>query len=315
MFSSLAVKGGIALVLVTACLFLTWRILKVLNPRPPRPPKIESFDVISVPTGNAIIVKGRRKRTITVTLKGIGVPDLPGAQEAARANLERLAGKKIKAELPRRRLRSEVTPEQEAFMVWFEKHYEKCGTCSIEPTKENPGPQMCDEAMTRMQEIADGADANKTEARSDEEFAELEWDLWYSKHIKTCSHCCSDPNVPMCEEAFAKLQEGMAEVECPLCEGYGKLIFFPDMLHEKEYEIVCFRCGGDGEVWRVPKQPDPPEARSDFTSPQAWGEAGLCLQLEQLRAGMAISVGDVPKEWAEAENDAKGAGRGIWGKP
>ena len=72
-----------------------------------RPAKFESFEVASVPTGNNIIVKaGRRDHTITVTLGGIGIPSLPGAEEAARANLERLAGGTFQAEIPGRRLRT-----------------------------------------------------------------------------------------------------------------------------------------------------------------------------------------------------------------
>jgi len=71
-----------------------------------RPAKFESFEVVSVPTGNSIIVEGRGKRTKTITLGGIGIPSLPGAEEAARANLERLAGGTFQAEIPGRRLRT-----------------------------------------------------------------------------------------------------------------------------------------------------------------------------------------------------------------
>ncbi len=216
MFSSLMVKGGITLALaavIAVSLAVVARNWSCRKPRPPRPAKVESFDVVSVPTGNSITVKaGRRDRTITITLGGIGVPRL---EEEARTALEKLAGSTIKAELPRRRLRSESPDE---FWAWFKDHYEKCPICSTElPTKENPEPRMCEEALARMQAVVD--DAEKME---------------------------------------------------------------------------------------------PPEARRDFTTPQAWGETGLCLQLEMLRCGLAISVGDVPKPWSKAEKSARKAGRGIW---
>ena len=261
MFSSLAVKGGITLALmaiIAVSVAVVARNWSCRKPRPPRPPKVESFDVVSVPTGNSIIVKaGRRDRTITVTLKGIGVPNLPGAQEAARASLERLAGKKIKAEVPRRWLRGET---------------------------------------------------------ADEEFVKIEseWDSWYPEHKKSCSQCSSGVSSPLCEEAFTKLQEILRSERAR--ERYRAWF--------KEHCETCKICSTEP----TPENPIPafcdeiqtilydnfPEARSDFISPQAWGETGLCLQLEQLRAGLAISVGDVPKTWAKAEAAAKKAGRGIW---
>jgi endonuclease YncB( thermonuclease family) len=61
-----------------------------------------------------------------------------------------------------------------------------------------------------------------------------------------------------------------------------------------------------------PKQTEAVEARKDFATPEAWGETGLCLQEEQLRAGLAISVGDIPKAWKAAENEARKYKRGIW---
>ena len=91
MFSSLWLKSTLTLLFLALIVMGSCKMMKMAGcgkrkPRPPRPPKIESFDVVSVSTGNSIIVKaGRRDRTITVTLKGIGVPDLPGATEAARA--------------------------------------------------------------------------------------------------------------------------------------------------------------------------------------------------------------------------------------
>ena len=72
---------------------------------------------------------------------------------------------------------------------------------------------------------------------------------------------------------------------------------------------------------RLQSEPDtePPEARSDFTSPLVYGESGLCLQLEQLKAGMACTVErpneSLPADWLAAEKAAQKAGIGIWRRP
>jgi len=51
------------------------------------------------------------------------------------------------------------------------------------------------------------------------------------------------------------------------------------------------------------------------TSPAiAYGETGICLNLEQVRLGLArLEAGTVPKEWQAAEKEAKTCKRGIWG--
>jgi hypothetical protein len=81
----------------------------------------------------------------------------------------------------------------------------------------------------------------------------------------------------------------------------------------------------DGEVQQNEVQPDEEaeavdpgllEARSDFSSPNVKGETGLCLQLEQLKGGFAISVAvsneKLPAEWLAAENKARKKQWGIW---
>ena len=186
-----AIIAGVLVALVClAIIARNWSCRKPRPPRPPRPNRVESFEVVSVPTGNSIEVKAGRKGTILITLKGIGVPNIPGAVDAARANLEKIAGKRIEAEVPGRRTRG-------------------------------------DAYASRL----DG-EVQQNEVQPDEEAEAVD----------------------------------------------------PGLL----------------------------EARSDFSSPNVKGETGLCLQLEQLKAGLAISVGEIPKAWAEAEKDARKAKRGVW---
>lgn len=173
MLSSLAIKSGTTLLLITAIMVSlavvarNWPCRQPKPPRPPRPNRVESFEVVSVPTGNSVEVKaGRRDRSITITLGGIGVPT--EYQADSWASLKKLVGSTIRAEVPGRRLRSE-----------------------------------------------------------------------------------------------------------------------PDT--------------------------EPPEARSDFTSPLVLGDSGLCLQLEQLKAGMAMpNTSDIPDEWMAATKYAQDNKLGLW---
>lgn len=45
---------------------------------------------------------------------------------------------------------------------------------------------------------------------------------------------------------------------------------------------------------------------------KVFGERGCCLQIEQLRAGLAETLGKVPAEYAAAQKEAKKAKRGMW---
>jgi len=74
---------------------------------PPRPPASWSFAVVSVPNGASIVVKTglRDRRTATITLADVAAPpDGDQYAEPSRANLERLAGTRIRVEAPRGRL-------------------------------------------------------------------------------------------------------------------------------------------------------------------------------------------------------------------
>ena len=182
-----------------------------------RPAKFESFEVASVPTGNSIEVKaGRKGRTITITLGCIAVPS--EYADESRANLEKMVGGTIKAEVPRRRLRLDP-PYQREDGTW------------IVPVEYVPGHPVPGYSWTKNKESGHwGWEQNMSEPR-----------------------------------------------------------------------------------------PNPPEARSDFTSPLVLGESGLCLQLEQLKAGMACTVErpneSLPADWLAAEKAAQKAGIGIWRRP
>ena len=109
-FAAITGKAGLVLIAVTiiavslAIVAYNWSCRKPKPPRPPRPNRVESFEVVSVPTGNSIEVKaGRRDRSITITLGGIGVPT--EYQADSWASLKKLVGSTIRAEVPRRRLR------------------------------------------------------------------------------------------------------------------------------------------------------------------------------------------------------------------
>ena len=115
-FAAITGKAGLVLIAVTiiavslAIVARNWSCRKPKPPRPPRPNRVESFEVVSVPTGNSIEVKaGRKNRTITITLGGIGVPT--ECQSESWAHLKKLAGATIRAEVPGRRLQSEPDTE------------------------------------------------------------------------------------------------------------------------------------------------------------------------------------------------------------
>ncbi len=162
MFTSLLFKGGMILVLVTACLFFAWRIVRILNPRPPRPPKYTEYFVVEVRNGATIIVaksigKRRSRRTKSLNLEGVASP-AEGEQWFAesRDNLKLFAGAKVRVQV--RGLFRSVTPEEETYMVWFEKHYDGCKICSSIPTPENPEPFLCEEAKARMEKAVESDD-------------------------------------------------------------------------------------------------------------------------------------------------------------
>lgn len=161
MFTSLLFKGGAILLLVTACLFFAWRIVRILNPRPARPPKYAEYFVVEVRNGATIIVskkEGRRsRRTKSLNLEGIASP-AEGEQWFAesRDNLALFAGAKVRVQV--RGLFRSVTPEEETYMVWFEKHYDGCKICSFIPTSENPEPFLCEEAKARMEKAVESDD-------------------------------------------------------------------------------------------------------------------------------------------------------------
>jgi hypothetical protein len=169
-------KTGMTLVCVTviavalAVVARNWSCREKREPRPPRPNKVESFTVVSVPSGNTIEVKAGKKRTIIITLGLIAVP--AECSEPSRANLAKMVGNTIEAEVPRRRLRG---------------------------TEDEPA------------------------------------------------------------------------------------------------------------------ESEPLEARSPFTSPHILGESGLCLQLEQLKAGLAMpNTSDIPDEWMAATKYAQDNKLGMW---
>lgn len=88
--------------------------------RPPRPPQSRQYVVDSVPNGGTLLVKTglRERRTATVMLANIAAPPIDAAAgEAARANLERYAGKTIRVEFERRRLLATADGEEEATAV------------------------------------------------------------------------------------------------------------------------------------------------------------------------------------------------------
>lgn len=69
------------------------------QPRPPKPPREWTLTVESVPTGASIVVKTglRERKTATISLAYVSAPAAgePFAEES-RANLERLAGKRVR---------------------------------------------------------------------------------------------------------------------------------------------------------------------------------------------------------------------------
>lgn len=65
------------------------------QPRPPRPPVVLDYDVASVDSGTSLTLRYgvRDRRMVSVTLEGIEV--VAGREDAAKANLETLAGDRV----------------------------------------------------------------------------------------------------------------------------------------------------------------------------------------------------------------------------
>ena len=86
------------------CLVLSHEGCSCRRHREPRPPRSWSFEVDSVENGATIIVKTglRERRTAAVTLANIVAPaDGQPLAEQSRANLQRLAGERIRVEAAR----------------------------------------------------------------------------------------------------------------------------------------------------------------------------------------------------------------------
>jgi len=100
-------KPTILLALVAVVAVALWgfscQCRKILNPPKPRPPRTNSYTVVSVLTGATIEVATglRDRRTVTVTLLGIAAPIDGPLAEQSRANLQRLAGATIRVETDR----------------------------------------------------------------------------------------------------------------------------------------------------------------------------------------------------------------------
>lgn len=131
------IKGIAVLALIAGIAFCAWRTTKILFPPPPKPPHSWSFAVESVPNGSTIMVKSglRERKTATISLADIAAPPTSDdLAEASRANLERLAGTRIRVETPRGRLFGAVQPEVDDAYEGLRQQDD-----SPEATAEEPG--------------------------------------------------------------------------------------------------------------------------------------------------------------------------------
>ena len=112
MWSFLGIKGTVWAALIVVGLIALAVISRNWSCRAapkPRPPAFFDYTVDSVPNGATIIVKAGllERRTATVSLIDVAAPPEGPLAEQSRANLERLAGKQIRVQVERWRLRSE----------------------------------------------------------------------------------------------------------------------------------------------------------------------------------------------------------------
>ena len=325
MFTSLLFKGGVVLLLVTACLFFAWRIVRILNPRPPRPPKYTEYFVVEVKNGATIIVAkkiGKRKsrRTKSLNLEG-GASPAEGEQWFAesRDNLILFAGAKVRVQVRGlfRSVQREMTDKEFAELewgLWYLEHVKTCKRC-IDDSGVGP-PPLCEEAFDQLLEIF--------------KRGSVEVDCWVCKGTGKLTYPAGNYGYIVHEKEYVD--------DCYRCGGSGQW-WTHDAVAEKyrgefytwwnEHHKICgscrkgIYCGEGGRRWEEYEKQQPQDFRPFVETPEirdvvvgtVWGESGALLNLEQLKSGWAKSVGEVPEEWAEAEKEAKRAGTGIWSKP
>jgi hypothetical protein len=166
-FTFLSTTAGKWLLLVTICLVSLavisrhWGCSK--PPRPPKPPRVVKLEVVSVPTGNTIEIRQSKRRTAIVTLSSVAAPASGDAlADEARDNLARIAGGRIRLEVPRR-LGDDGGDESEStdadamleasaleYEHWFKRHVCDCEQCASAPTSDNLEP-ICTESFHRLQ--------------------------------------------------------------------------------------------------------------------------------------------------------------------
>lgn len=95
--------------------------------RTPRPPRTWTFTVVSVESGNRFTVKAGllKRKTATVILSGIAVPEDGTLADESRLNLERLAGQTVSVSTVRGRLLAAEDAERD--VLELEARGEMCG--------------------------------------------------------------------------------------------------------------------------------------------------------------------------------------------
>ena len=352
-FSMYVGKASLYLVLVVVgliALAVVARNWSCRSPRQPRPHKIVTagpYRVLSIPTGASIeVATGRKdKRTRTIRLLYVQAPVSGPDAQAAIDNLRDIAGPEITVQYEKHGLLRGEDKGMASFDKWFEAHYEVCPICSIEPTKENPEPQFCDEAKRRLEEAEDRWLARLEDGGVETADNDAEWETWYAEHVKHCEQCSdvSHGPSPLCKEAFEKWQEIMRKdcikVECKTCKGTGKIMYpagtgWP--VHENDYEDECYHCGGKGWRWHFPTEterveaPDESEAFAravlgegavkiaEARAPTigiVFGASGINTNLAQVGGGYADTTTNAPDEYQAAKAKAQKLKTGIWQEP
>jgi len=290
---------------------------------------IEHGTVVSVESTNRFTIEqgGRRKRSREVTMRWIIVNDAqPEAYDALAVLLPVGSAVKIDALSARFSDYAPDTglPQQEPDEAALETTGETtgepgldydeipctwCQGTGLEPNSEwgepdnGPRTEQCHICLgTKVQRFMKAAPGP-------------DWESWYAEHVKTCKQCSdvSHGPAPLCETAFAKMQEilreGMTEVDCWMCDGTGKLDYPADStMHLEEREDDCYRCSGTGKWWTS----NPAKQRAilaEMKSPivgEVTTATGANAATELLRMGYATCQDDAPANYKAAESAAKG---------
>lgn len=283
--------------LIVLSLFFLWGISRQWScraPRPPKPSAVRTYAVIRTTTGASFEVSSglRDRKTATVIMDGIAAPTQGEPLfEESRANLERLAGSEIRVESPRHRL-LRSTPTDDVGQDSLPQQDDATEATVATPGNADHPPMI----WTSPQAKAWVLECKRIQPFEHDEAFARDLAVYFTRTRVPRSQWLDRTDV-IYEWYWCHLEHRDCK-KClaawfVLCTGWNR---------NNEYLTAPIPDGDGAQLL---------EARGPITG-VCFGQSGSCLQLEQVKAGLARCVGDVPGEWSEAERDAKKSKRGIW---